>query len=246
MFQRVARKSLSSSVFEQLRTRIVDGELSPGSDLPAERVLSERLGVNRNAVREGLKRLEQAGLVAIRQGGVSRVLDFRQSAGLELLASMVVKAGGGINTGVARAIVEMRSALAPELGRLCAARAHEGTVRALRAIVEQMRAQRGDLDALQRLALDFWSAVVEGTGNLAFRLAYNSLVATYSQILGQVVHVMRDEITATDEYAGLAKAVAAHNQRLAARHAAAIVRRGMRAVGGVLDALDAAALEGRR
>ena len=55
-------------MYEQLRDHIVSGDVAPGASLPSERVLSERLGVNRAAIREGLKRLEQAGLVAIQQG----------------------------------------------------------------------------------------------------------------------------------------------------------------------------------
>lgn len=240
MYERVRRQSLSSSVFEQLRERILTGALPVGEALPAERVLCEHLGVNRNAVREGLKRLEQAGLVAIRQGGVSRVLDFSRTAGLDILASMVVSPTGEVRTGVARSIVEMRSALAPDLGRLCAARAGEATLRELDALVLRMRAAPEDLPALQALALDFWAAVVAGTENLAFQLAFNSLATTYRQIGAQLLHVMRAEVSAVDEYAALVTAIRAKNERLAARRAAGIVRHGADAIAVVLQALDAA------
>ena len=42
--------------------RILEGKLEAGSALPSERFLAEEFGVNRHAVREALKRLEQAGL----------------------------------------------------------------------------------------------------------------------------------------------------------------------------------------
>ena len=123
MFRPVARRLLASEVFEQIRERILRGEMAAGTSLPAERVLASMLGVNRNAVREGLKRLQQAGLVAIQQGGATRVLDFKRTAGLELLATMVVGADGSVDTGIVRGILELRTELAPIVGRLAAARA---------------------------------------------------------------------------------------------------------------------------
>lgn len=55
-------------VVERIRAMIVEGHLKPGDKLPAERDLSARLGVGRNAVREGLRALEQAGIVDLRPG----------------------------------------------------------------------------------------------------------------------------------------------------------------------------------
>ena len=56
VFKPVKKKSLATAVFEQLRDRILDGDIRPGDNLPSERILVERLQVNRGAVREGLKR----------------------------------------------------------------------------------------------------------------------------------------------------------------------------------------------
>lgn len=56
------RDSLVSRVYRELRTRIVDGSLAPGSAL-VEAKVSEELGVSRTPVREALRLLEQDGLV---------------------------------------------------------------------------------------------------------------------------------------------------------------------------------------
>ena len=79
----------SGEVHRRLREQILSGELAPGDPIPSERALSEELGVNRHAVREALKRLQQAGLVRISQGGATRVLDWRDSAGLEVLLDLM-------------------------------------------------------------------------------------------------------------------------------------------------------------
>jgi GntR family transcriptional repressor for pyruvate dehydrogenase complex len=56
----IQKTSISEQVFVQLRERILKKVLPVGADLPSERELSETLGVNRGAVREAIKRLQQA------------------------------------------------------------------------------------------------------------------------------------------------------------------------------------------
>ena len=82
----VEKRSLPDKVFEQLTAEIVSGRYPPGATIPSERDLSEVLAVNRHVVREAVKRLEQIGLVRVVQGGRTKVLDFRRTAGLDLLA----------------------------------------------------------------------------------------------------------------------------------------------------------------
>ena len=55
---------LRDVVFEQLRTKIMQGELAPGTRL-MEIGLSEQLGVSRTPVREAIRMLEKEGLAVI-------------------------------------------------------------------------------------------------------------------------------------------------------------------------------------
>lgn len=55
-------------IAEGLLEQIESGELSPGSRLPPERELSERLGVNRMTLRQALDVLSRQGLLNRRQG----------------------------------------------------------------------------------------------------------------------------------------------------------------------------------
>jgi GntR family transcriptional regulator, transcriptional repressor for pyruvate dehydrogenase complex len=238
MFKPVARRLLASEVFDQLRDRIVRGEMEPGASLPAERVLASMLRVNRNAVREGLKRLQQAGLVAIQQGGPTRVLDFRRTAGLEMLATMVVRADGEIDTRIVRSIVELRTELAPIVGRFAARRATRQHLDQLRVVVARMHDANGDTAVLVRLALDFWAEVVEATDNIALQLAFNSLAVSYGSVLEHVHHMMADEVRATDDYEALVNAVAGRREEKAGELAKRIVARGEASVGRITKVVD--------
>src|SRR5947209_18702243 len=69
----------SIKVFEQvavqIEKRILDGELRSGDRLPTERELPEQFHVSRTAVREAMKILAQTGLVDLRPGGGTIVID---------------------------------------------------------------------------------------------------------------------------------------------------------------------------
>lgn len=55
-------------VCEEVRADIASGVLKPGDRLPAEREMAERYGIGRNAVREALRALENAGIVRLQKG----------------------------------------------------------------------------------------------------------------------------------------------------------------------------------
>jgi DNA-binding FadR family transcriptional regulator len=234
----VRKQSLSDAVFEQLRNQIVSGEMIPGSPLPAERVLCEALGVNRGSVREALKRLEQSRLVSVRHGGTSHVLDYRASAGLDLLAELIVTPAGAVDTRVVRAIVEMRSALAPDIARLAAERARPAHHDALERSAVAIESNADDLPTLQGLAADFWSHLVDASDNLAYRLAYNSLRATYDHCRELFTQVMADEIGDVARYRAIAAAVRRRDAHTAETLARDLIQRGERGIKRALRQLD--------
>lgn len=236
-FQPVARRSLSDHVFDQLRDRIVAGGFAPGAALPGERSLCESLGVNRGPLREALKRLDQAGLITIRHGGSTLVRDYRDGAGLDLLPDLLRTPTGAWDPEVVRAVLEMRSALAPDVARLAAERAGPEDLLRLDARVGEMQDAAGDLVELQRLSLAFWAELVRASGNVAYRLAFNSLREAYARSMDLLREVMRDEFEDVARYVGLARSVGAgepDEAEAAARH---LVRRGEARIKAVLEGM---------
>lgn len=238
-FQAVERQSLSDSVFRQLRSRIVLRELAPGSELPAERVLSESFGVNRGAVREAIKRLQQAGLVEVRHGGVSRVLDYREEGGLELLPSLLTTKDGQLNGTVVRSIMAMRSALAPDIAAAAARRGGPALAEELESLIRKMRADNGDLRALQAHSLAFWKLLVEHSGNIAFRLAFNSMNKTYAHVQEVLLAVMEPEFRDLTNLGAIARATRKSDPDAAGRAGRKHVEIGRVALEKTLDALEA-------
>ena len=68
-FTPVVTQKASKVIFDQIRERIVAGDLKPGDKLPSERTLMNMLQRSRPTVREALRMLEHAGLIQIIPGG---------------------------------------------------------------------------------------------------------------------------------------------------------------------------------
>lgn len=156
----VQRRLVSEAVYDSLLSDILAGRLEPDAPLPSERALSEGFAVNRHAVREAIKRLQQAGLVQVAQGGATRVRDWRRTAGLDLLVELASRGG---EPELERAIMEMRAAIGADVARLCAERSPGPLA----------TEPSDDEDGY----IAFWEAIVDGADNLAYRLALNTLVA---------------------------------------------------------------------
>lgn len=229
----IQKTSISEQVYVQLRERILKKVLPVGAELPSERELSETLGVNRGAVREAIKRLQQARLVRVRHGGATQVENFEVEGGLELLPSLMVNAKGQLNLEVARGIVAMRKALAPVVAGQAALNGGKPLAATLHMIIGRMQATQ-DRACLQQLAFDFWAHVVQGSGNVVFKLAFNSMNQTYLAAWNTLTHVMQDEFRDTHTLAQLADAIAAGEQRRCEVLARQHVELGSRALNAAL------------
>ncbi len=75
VFQTARRSHVADDVFDQVAAAILRGDLAPGSSLPPERALAEQFGTSRIIARQAIHRLAEYGLVRVRQGGATIVLD---------------------------------------------------------------------------------------------------------------------------------------------------------------------------
>lgn len=201
----VTRRSVADQVFDQVLDDVLDGELAVGDPLPSERRLAEVLGISRPAVREALQRIAQTGLVEVRHGGATTVRDFRTAAGLDLLPRLLVRTGG-LDTAVARSVIEVRAEVGPGIAALAAQRGGPALAADLDRVIEELAATT-DVVRWQQLALDYWDLLVDGADSLVYRLMYNSLRTAYEPALPVLSAVLAGEVGQAEPYRVLAAAV---------------------------------------
>jgi GntR family transcriptional regulator, transcriptional repressor for pyruvate dehydrogenase complex len=215
--QAVARRSASDEVFDQIAGNIVRGDAAAGSSLLSERRLAEVLGVSRPVVREALQRLAHAGLVEVRQGGLTTVRDFKRHAGLNVLAQLLLP-GGMLDLSVARSVVETRLFVGPQIAALAAQRAGPRLGRPLSEVADLLAGEEDPIRS-QRHALAFWEHLVDGADSIVLRLMFNSLRSAYEPVLDALAPVMGSETDRDGAYRGLIDAVKRRNAEGARRAA---------------------------
>jgi DNA-binding FadR family transcriptional regulator len=228
---RISRQPLSGVVFDQLLERVVSGVFRPGQALPPERQLCLELGVSRTAVREALARLAQLRLIQIRHGGETLVLDWRTTAGLDLLPALLRRANGRLDPEIARSGFEMRAAIGPDLARLAAVHRDEHIVAELTATVDAM-ADATDLAALAALSMRFWAALAVGSKNLAYQLAFNTLREAVRELPG-LAAAQEEELRDLRGYRQIADAVRRGDGTAASRAARAHIAIGLVGIGAL-------------
>jgi DNA-binding FadR family transcriptional regulator len=227
MLQPVIRRSVTEAVFDQLKSVILRGEVPAGEKLPAERDLAARLGVNRNAVREALQRLVQLRLVSVQAGGATRVLDFKAHAGLELLSSLLFGADGAVRADAIRSMVELRTALGPDIAARAATRRPDAMVPRLLALVDRMaEIEDGDPVRLQHVTLELWRTLVDASGNLAYPLLMNTLDHAYRGVADVVAPALADELRDVAGHRALVRAIEAGDATRARRAAERLLAKG--------------------
>ena len=182
---------LSDRIHAQLRDQILSGALAPGAAVPSERRLSGQLGASRHAVREALKRLQEAGLIRISHGGATRVRDWRHDGGLDLLLAVAAQGDLPPELEVERAGMELRACVGADAARRAAERATAAQRAEIVARAEALAAAPGP-EARNLEYERLWDAIIDGAENVAYRLALNTLNA------GQHVLVLDAEQVAAE------------------------------------------------
>ncbi|HEY1817377.1 MAG TPA: FadR/GntR family transcriptional regulator [Kofleriaceae bacterium] len=172
MLKPVEKQRVAEEIAEQLRSLILNGQYPPGSKLPPERELSKRLRVNRASLREALKKLEHLGLVRIRQGDGTRVQNFMETGGIELVQHLLPLAGG--KPELIRDLLEFRRIFGRELARLAAARSNKDQTTRLRTIADKADQTNGAAELFD-LDFEFYVALAAMCGNQVMLLLINTV-----------------------------------------------------------------------
>src|SRR5437870_8536637 len=187
MYTPIQSVKVFEQVAEQIEKRILDGELRSGDRLPTERELAEQFHVSRTGVREAMKILAQKGLVDMRPGRGTIVIDGAHQA-MQHSIGLVMKLKLG-EVGGSDNLVEVREILETEIAALAAARATEKEVAAMHEAVKVMDESLNDAQAFIAADNNFHEALAQATQNTLILILVNSIVNLLSEQRKQIFDV---------------------------------------------------------
>ncbi len=176
-FEKINIPSAKECFFENIKSKILAGELVPGQKLPSERELAEQTGLNQSAVHLAIKDLEHTGFLTIVPRHGTYVADFMLNGNYDTLHEILKSGGRHMTRERIVALVETRNAV--EGGALIRlARDHtEADIAILEEHIDMFRALRGTeptAEELGRMTKDFHYLICKLSRNEVFHLLMNS------------------------------------------------------------------------
>jgi DNA-binding FadR family transcriptional regulator len=175
-------RSLPMQVARSLGIRIAAGELEAGSLLPDENALCVRLGVSRTVVREAMKLLAAKGLIEVRPGAGTRVLD-RNSWQMLDHDVLAWQYEAGISGKQFQDLMELRLMFEPAAAELAARRGTPEAKAQISDAVDRMRETVGVANEFAVADASFHLAILRACANSYL----NGLQAViYAGLLGSI------------------------------------------------------------
>ncbi|MCT8998716.1 FadR/GntR family transcriptional regulator [Chelativorans intermedius] len=161
--RREGRVSLVSKVSDDLRRRIVEGELSVGEKLPSEAELTRHYAVSRTVVREAIAALRYENMVEPRQGAGVFVRNNRPAGGSPFPLADTARISSIIE------ILELRAAVEIEAAALAAQRRSPAQEEAIMERYDDINALIAEGRPTLEADRAFHLAIADATNNPRFR-----------------------------------------------------------------------------
>jgi GntR family transcriptional repressor for pyruvate dehydrogenase complex len=151
---------VTDEAIEKIKAMIVSGELGPGTRLPREADLAERLGLSRNSLREAVKALSLIRVLDVRQGDGTYVTSLDADLLLDAMSFVI----DFHRDDSVLEFFEVRRILEPAATAMAALAMSDAEIEGLRALLAELDPDP-DLDALVANDLEFHRRVAAGSGN---------------------------------------------------------------------------------
>jgi GntR family transcriptional repressor for pyruvate dehydrogenase complex len=165
----------TEAAIKAIRDLIINGDLPPGSRLPAENDLAAQLGLSRNTLREAVRALVTARVLDVRRGDGTYVTSLEPQLLLEGIGFAVEL----MQEERALELLEVRRILEPAATALAASRITPEDLAALGACLADMEHSHGETRIMQDI--DFHARISRASGN-------QTLATMLNELSGKTVH----------------------------------------------------------
>jgi DNA-binding FadR family transcriptional regulator len=212
---------MASVVVEEIAHRILGGTLPEGAVLPTEPALCEEFGFSRSPIREGLKLLEERGLVRVEQGRGTTVQG-RDSWNLLDPAVLRIALTYDEDMVLLDDLIAVRRLLEREMARAAASRLSADELAALAENVRLMTSSIGNYPQFRSLDLAFHAGIMRSSGSEIGRTIVRTIHMNAGHALRLSAPGARASLEGTiAEHQAIYEALAAHDGELAASRVAA-------------------------
>lgn len=175
-------------VIDYVKKQILEGNLQLGGKLPAERDLSNLLGVSRNSVREAIRTLDVMGVISSQQGAGNYLTGNFQNNLVESMSMMFY-----LNQIDYQQISQLRRALEMQALILAIDNITDPEIAQLERILSQLEKETEDINVILDKQLHYNIAIASGN-----TLIINILQAL-SDLIDHFIYDLRSDILRTED-----------------------------------------------
>jgi GntR family transcriptional regulator, transcriptional repressor for pyruvate dehydrogenase complex len=196
--RRLERGNAAEQILEDLRSRILDGQLPRGSKLPTEKQLADGYGVSGPTVREAIRGLTTARLIEVRHGsGAYVTADADQLISMSLSSMMQLERVGFVD------VLGVLGVLNEYAAELAAAKASQEDVDALYEALREID-KGANADAIMTGLRNYIAGLAKASGNVLLAVLCRFLasvqIALIQELTGGSLDVLRKTTRALAKY----------------------------------------------
>ncbi|MBD9658992.1 MULTISPECIES: fatty acid metabolism transcriptional regulator FadR [Pantoea] len=162
---------------EYIIESIWNSRFPPGSILPAERELSELIGVTRTTLREVLQRLARDGWLTIQHGKPTRVNDFWETSGLNILETLA-----RLDHDSVPQLIDNLLSVRTNISSIFISRALRHHPDKAREVLENALIEEDKAEAYTELDYRVFRGLAFASGNPIYGLILNGLKGLYTRV----------------------------------------------------------------
>lgn len=156
---------------------IWNNQFPPGSDLPSERTLAEKIGITRTTLREALQRMARDGWLNIQHGKPTKVNNVWETSGLNILEVLIRLDGTRIP-----ALISNVLSARTNISSIYIRKAFKIAPKESLAIFEQLENLEDTAAAYTQFDYDLFRKLAFASGNPIYGLILNSLKGLYERV----------------------------------------------------------------
>jgi len=210
------RTSLIDNIVEEIKGKIITGELNDGEMLCSQDELAKSMGVSRASLREALNRLSIMGLIETRQGSGTFVKTLKPIDFISSLSSLLV-----MDQASAAELLEARLHIESVVAEVSAKSITEEVLKKIKYVLDGMATNyaSGDLESFVVKDVYFHMLVAEGSKNRVLVTIVQIMRDVLRQFVKKVVTTLPRSMSGAIEYhRNIYDALKRHDSKAARRH----------------------------
>lgn len=200
---------------EEIKNKIIKGELREGDKLPSQDKLAVNLGVSRGTLREALNQLVLMGIIEMKQGNGTYVRSITPSSFMNSLSPALV-----MDKTSAGELLYARLTIEGAVAHLAAKKSTNEDINKLREILDGMRRdfEGGNMEGFTNKDLEFHILIAQNSKNRVLMRVVQTIREVLYQFIGDFFTAMPTTArNALDYHTRIFKAIERHDEREAKR-----------------------------